>query len=114
MGGSTAFQLAAMATRCCSIGISCCCLFQSGSSGCLMSHNGRQLFTVGSVAKLYSGGGDAVDHPSVQASQGSFPANLPFNADHSRLPTKITIPAPWKKTPIVTIRFHVSQPRPGS
>src|SRR3981189_3639558 len=33
---------------------------QSGSSGCLMSQSGRRLFTVGSTAKLYSGGGAGV------------------------------------------------------
>src|ERR1700733_12493078 len=48
--------------------------FQSGSSGCLRSHRGRRLWTVGRTAKLYAGGGDWVDHLRVQASQGSFAA----------------------------------------
>src|ERR1700753_82087 len=51
---------------------------QSGSSGCFKSHSGRRLVTTGSVAKLYAGGGDGVDHSRVQASHGSFPATLPL------------------------------------
>src|SRR5215468_1082069 len=50
----------------------------SGSSGCFRSHNGRRLATTGTVAKLYAGGGELVDHSSVQASQGSFPASAPL------------------------------------
>ena len=52
--------------------------FQSGSSGCLMSQSGRRLLTTGILAKLYSTGGELVDHSSVHASQGSFPAALPL------------------------------------
>src|SRR5579863_3384705 len=58
--------------------------FQSGSSGCLMSHSGRRLFTSGSCAKLYSGGGDAVLHSSVHASHGSLPAFFPRKYDQTR------------------------------
>src|SRR5271155_5295588 len=52
--------------------------FQSGSSGCFMSHSGRRLVATGSVAKLYDGGGEGVDHSSVHASHGSFPASFPL------------------------------------
>src|SRR5215831_9398940 len=52
--------------------------FQSGSSGCFTSQSGRRLLTAGSDAKLYTGGGELVDHSSVQASQGSFPAIFPL------------------------------------
>src|SRR5690349_13576208 len=55
--------------------------FQSGSSGCFKSHRGRGLCTVGGVSKLYSGGGDEVDHSRVHASHGSFPAISPLFAD---------------------------------
>src|SRR5262245_22780687 len=51
---------------------------QSGSSGCLRSQSGRRLLTTGIAAKLYGGGGDVVDHSSVHASHGSFPAGLPL------------------------------------
>src|ERR1700692_4512144 len=88
--------------------------FQSGSSGCFKSQSGRRLFTVGTEAKLYAGGGEFVDHSRVHASQGSLPAALPRKKDKSRSPKKTKIPAAWKKTPMVTMRFHVSQPRPGS
>src|ERR1700722_14249675 len=50
----------------------------SGSSGCLRSHKGRRLSTVGTVAKLYAGGGELMDHSSVHASQGSLPARAPL------------------------------------
>src|SRR5208283_2221992 len=88
--------------------------FQSGSSGCLRSQRGRRLRTVGTVAKLYSGGGELVVHSRVQASQGSFPALRPLSMDHSKLPTKTSTPAIWKNTPMVMRRFQMSQPRPGS
>src|SRR5208337_3238987 len=66
--------------------------FQSGSSGCFKSHSGRRLRTTGIVAKLYSGGGDAVDHSSVQASHGSLPAAFPLKYDQTRFQTKIRTP----------------------
>src|SRR5215469_14045874 len=50
---------------------------QSGSSACLRSQSGRRLCTSGMTAKLYAGGGDAVDHSKVQASHGSLPAGRP-------------------------------------
>ena len=37
------------------------------------------------TAKLYTGGGELVDHSSVHASQGSFPAGLPRKYDQIRL-----------------------------
>src|SRR5882762_6084488 len=41
--------------------------FQSGSAGCLRSQSGRRLLTVGMTEKLYAGGGEGIDHSSVQA-----------------------------------------------
>src|SRR6266481_4772758 len=38
--------------------------FQSGSSGCLRSHSGRRLFTAGTAAQWYSGGGDEIGRAS--------------------------------------------------
>src|SRR5215471_2413572 len=67
--------------------------FQSGSSGCFKSQSGRRLRTSGKVSKLYSGGGEVVDHSSVQASQGSSPAGVPRRSDHSTLATKQPTPA---------------------
>ena len=58
---------------------------ESGSSGCFRSHNGRRLLTTGSLAKLYSGGGDEVAHSSVQASQGSGPASGPLKYEYTML-----------------------------
>src|SRR5215468_1319918 len=66
---------------------------QSGSSGCFKSHSGRRLRTSGNVSKLYSGGGEVVDHSKVQASQGSSPAGSPYRSDHSTLATKDPTPA---------------------
>src|SRR5262245_20914825 len=62
--------------------------FQSGSSGCLMSHRGRGLLTSGSAAKLYKGGGEATLHSSVHASHGSLPAVFPRKYDQIKLKTK--------------------------
>src|SRR6476620_664009 len=87
-------------------GISCCGMvmvvvanrillysyFQSGSSGCFRSHSGRRLFTAGRVAKLYSGGGELVDHSRVHASQGSLLASLPLKNDQSRLAANARMP----------------------
>src|SRR5262245_30434468 len=92
----------------------CHSYFQSGSVGCLRSHSGRRLFTLGISAKLYSGGGELVVHSSVQASQGSFPAGRPLRADRRRLKTKIRMPIAWKTTPRVTTKFNVPQPRDAS
>src|SRR5215470_14224630 len=61
---------------------------QSGSSGCLRSQRGRRLLTAGMDEKLYAGGGDVVDHSSVQASHGSLPARLRLKYDQRRLATK--------------------------
>src|ERR1700722_4887086 len=66
--------------------------FQSGSSGCLMSQSGRRLSTIGVTAKLYSGGGEEVDHSNVHASQGSGPAGSPSNKDHSMFATNASTP----------------------
>src|SRR6516225_2314928 len=52
--------------------------FQSGSSGCFISHSGRRLVATGSTSKLYEGGGDGVAHSKVHASHGSFPASGPL------------------------------------
>src|SRR5580700_11700851 len=67
--------------------------FQSGSSGCLMSQRGRRLLTTGMAAKLYSGGGELVDHSSVHASQGSLVQTGPLTRDQSKLQTNTRIPA---------------------
>src|SRR5215470_19013592 len=88
--------------------------FQSGSSGCFKSHNGRRLLTAGVTAKLYTGGGEGVNHSSVHASHGSLPASLPRKYDHSRFQTKTNMPSPWNITPMEVMTFKVSQPRPAS
>src|SRR6185503_1037885 len=93
---------------------SCHSYFQSGALVCLMSQRGRRLLTVGISAKLYSGGGELVDHSSVQASQGSFPAGRPLRRDRRMFITKMSVPITWNATPIVQMRFQIPQPRPAS
>src|ERR1700737_169488 len=46
--------------------------------GVVRSQSGTRDVTRGMRAKLYSGGGDGIDHSSVAASQGLFPAIAPF------------------------------------
>src|SRR6516162_3587409 len=74
---------------------------QSGSSGCFRSHNGRRLWTVGITSKLYVGGGDGVDHSSVQAFQGSSPAGWPYRSEANRLYRNTTKLADWMTAPTV-------------
>src|SRR5262249_29444861 len=88
--------------------------FQSGSSGCFRSHSGRLLRTSGSVAKLYSGGGDVVAHSSVQASHGSLPATWPWRSERTTFQMKSAIAADWNTTPTDATRFTLSQPRPAA
>ena len=45
------------------------------------------------IAKLYTGGGELVDHSRVQASQGSLPTVSPWKYDQSRLATKTKMAA---------------------
>src|SRR5215813_11897157 len=71
--------------------------FQSGSSGCFMSHSGRALRTSGTVSKLYSGGGEVVAHSSVHASHGSSPACSPLRRDLRIFQARQAIPAIWKR-----------------
>src|SRR4030095_5429137 len=59
----------------------------SGSSGCFKSHNGRRLATVGTVATLYAGVGELVDHSKVHASHGSLPASAPLKYEMIRFHT---------------------------
>src|SRR5215475_5911274 len=79
----------------------------SGSSGCFKSHNGRRLATTGTVAKLYAGGGELVDHSRVHASHGSLPASAPLKYEMIRLATNTRIAIAWINAPIVMIRFKV-------
>src|SRR5579862_5070163 len=87
--------------------------FQSGSSGCFRSQSGRRLRTTGIVAKSYSGGGEVVDHSSVHASHGSFPAGSPERSDRTMLITNMSTAMPWNSAPIDSTKLSVSSPRPG-
>src|SRR3954447_8253850 len=49
----------------------------SASSVYLRCHQSSRASTTGTSAKLYSGGGDGIDHSSDRASHGSFPAITP-------------------------------------
>src|SRR5439155_1654451 len=84
---------------------------QSGSSGCFRSHSGRRLRTVGITAKLYVGGGEGVDHSSVQASQGSAPAGRPLRSDTMALYTKSAKLGTWIIAPSVVSWLSSVQPR---
>jgi len=63
---------------------------------------------------LYSGGGDAVAHSSVHASQGSSPAGAPLRSDRTMFQIRHAMAAAWKMTPIEASRFRLSQPRPAA
>src|SRR5450830_978937 len=69
------------------IGTACALLIDAASAcecsmpaivpGALRSHRGYREVTSGICAKLYSGGGDGIDHSSVGAPHGSLPARVP-------------------------------------
>src|SRR5437016_4172206 len=64
------------------------------------------------AAKLYSGGGDLVDHSRVSASQGSLPAGGPHHRAWNQLSRVMPVPTAKMNPPIVEMRLRLSQPRP--
>jgi hypothetical protein len=80
----------------------------------LWSQNGRALLTVGTTAKLYSGGGEVIVHSSVAASHGSAGAGSPDRRLRATFQKKNTIENAMTNAPTVLTIFQVSQPRPGA
>src|SRR5436853_470592 len=80
------------------------------SSGDFRSQSGYRDVTVGIVAKLYSGGGDGIDHSSVGAPHGSFPAMAPRFRLDQRFHTKMTTETAWMYAPIELMRLNTSSP----
>src|SRR5688572_22333871 len=70
-------------------------------------HSGSRLCTVGTVAKLYSAGGDVVAHSSVAPPHGFEPAAFPRFSDQMRLMASVTIANAWIAPPTVEIMFNV-------
>src|SRR3712207_1637473 len=74
-----------------------------------MSFIGSTECTRGIVSKLFTGGGDCVNHSSVLPFHGSGPATAPFLTDRTTLMNVSRIPKARMNEPIVETRFHQSQ-----
>src|SRR5260370_4855636 len=68
----------------------------------------------GISAKLYSGGGDEIDHSMVRPSHGSLPASAPRRRDTTALTMNISTDTAMMNPPIEMTRLRAVQPRPGS
>ena len=70
-----------------------------------MSFIGSTERTRGMTSKLFSGGGEGVNHSSVLAFHGSGPAGGPFLSDRRRLMIVSPTPIAIMNAPIVEIRL---------
>src|SRR6185312_15562062 len=75
-----------------------------------MSFIGSTERTRGTASKLFSGGGDGVNHSSVLAFHGSGPAMAPALNERATLATLMRMPMASTHEPIVEIRLYVLQP----
>jgi len=71
-----------------------------------MSFIGSTLRTRGTTSKLFSGGGDWVNHSSVFPCHGSLPARFPRFMLSSTFTTVTSTPIPRMNEPIVEIRLY--------
>src|SRR5712692_3464285 len=71
-------------------------------------------WTVGMRAKLYTGGGEGMDHSSVRPSQGSSPAACPDRIVLATLTMKNKIDTAMMKEPMVDTMFQKFHPRSGA
>src|SRR5438477_12708009 len=74
-------------------------------------HQSSTLWTVGTTAKLYSGGGEGIDHSRVRPSHGSAPASSPRVVLEMKLIRKISTENAMINAPAVAIWFQRFQPR---
>src|SRR6266540_5062841 len=70
------------------------------------SQSSSRSCTVGTSAKLYTGGGDGMDHSRVRPSQGSGPAGVPDRKVFTTLTMKIANDSAMIRAPIVDTRFQ--------
>ena len=70
-----------------------------------MSFIGSTDRTRGTTSKLFSGGGEGVNHSSVLAFHGSGPAIGPFLTERTTLMTVSSTPRARMNEPIVEIRL---------
>src|SRR5215203_4315458 len=97
-----------------SVHASCVCGISEVRSGCVRSQSGYRDSTSGISAKLYSGGGDGMDHSSVAASHGLFDAMGPCDLLRKKFQTKIAVEMTSMNAPMLEMRLNVSQPWPAS
>src|SRR5262245_4207637 len=88
----------------------------SSSSVYLRCQKSSRPSTSGTSAKLYSGGGDEVDHSSVRPSHGSSPATSPClsTSDLMMLIKRISTENARMNAPTLTSWFMPSHPSPES
>src|SRR5215470_6081410 len=70
--------------------------------------------TMGTTAKLYTGGGEGIVHSSVRPSQGSAGAGAPERAVVTTFHRKTSSESAMVKAPMVATRFQKFQPRSGA
>ena len=70
-----------------------------------MSFIGSTERTRGIASKLFSGGGEGVNHSSVLPFHGSGPATAPLLSERTRLTTVSSTPIARTNEPIVEIRL---------
>src|SRR6266487_1525552 len=68
-------------------------------------------WTMGSTAKLYTGGGEGIVHSRVRPSHGSAGAGAPERVVLTTLPRKTRKDSAMVKAPMVATRFQKFQPR---
>src|SRR5262249_43318374 len=84
----------------------------SSSSVYLRCQNSSRCVTTGTWRKLYSGGGDDVDHSRVRASHGSLGGTGPRIVVKMTFTRYVNTARAMMNAPIVATRLSVSQPIP--
>src|SRR5262245_26497420 len=84
------------------------------SSAPSLAHSGSSPCTVGMVPKLCGGGGELIDHSSVEPPQGLGPDTAPPRALARKFQMNTSSESAIPKTPTVEIRLKVSNPMFGA
>src|SRR5215831_9133185 len=78
------------------------------------TQNSSRSCTVGTTAKLYTGGGEGIVHSRVRPSHGSAGAGAPERVGVTTFHRKMSRESAMVKAPMVATRFQKFQPRSGA